>query len=131
MRITKQARRDGKALFRGCFDPSGRLNEARASETVRQVIAAKPRGYLAALAHFQRLLRLHVQSRRARIENAVESSPELMKKLQAALEARYGAGLDISYGVNPSLLGGLKIRIGSDVYDGSVRARLDALKAQF
>ena len=130
MKIPKQARRDGKALFRSCI-VDGRLDEARARQAVRRIAATKPRGYLPALVHFQRLLKLHLESRQARVENAVESSPDLMQRIQASLEARYGKGLDITYWINPELLGGLRIRVGSDVYDGSVRARLEALKAAF
>jgi F-type H+-transporting ATPase subunit delta len=127
MKITKQARRDGKSLFRICL-VDGRLDEARVRDTVRRVIEGKPRGYLRTLTHFQRLLKLHLDSRRARIENAVESSPELMTSVQTALTNRYGQGLDVSFWINPELLGGLKIRVGSDVYDGSVKARLESLK---
>ncbi len=73
-------------------------------------------------------LALHVESRRVRVENAVESTPEQMTRIQAALEKRYGPGLEISYWINPALLGGLRIRVGSDVYDGSIRSRLEELK---
>lgn len=127
MKITKQARRDGKSLFRICL-VNGQLDEGRVRDTVRRVIEGKPRGYLGTLSHFQRLLKIHLDSRRARIENAVQTSPELMASVQTALTQRYGQGLDISFWVNPELLGGLKIRVGSDVYDGSVKARLEALK---
>jgi F-type H+-transporting ATPase subunit delta len=39
--------------------------------------------------------------------------------------------LNISFVQNPALLGGLRIRVGSDVYDGSVRARLESLREAF
>ncbi|MGE3311057.1 MAG: FoF1 ATP synthase subunit delta [Limisphaerales bacterium] len=127
MKITKQARRDGKSLFRICL-VDGRLDESRVRDTVRRVIEGKPRGYLATLSHFQRLVELHLASRRARVENAVESSPELIAAVENALTRRYGSGLDVTYWIVPNLLGGLRIRVGSDVYDGSVKARLEALK---
>ncbi|MCC7376144.1 MAG: F0F1 ATP synthase subunit delta [Verrucomicrobiales bacterium] len=130
MKINKQARRDGKAILRRCL-VNGRLDEARTREVVQQVVATKPRGYLRALTHFQRLVQLHLDSRRVRVENAVESSPQLMEGIRLALEKKYGPGLDITYWVNPALIGGLKIRVGSDVYDGSVHARLEELKSAF
>lgn len=130
MKINKQARRDGKALLRQCL-VNGRLDEARTRNVVQQVITAKPRGYLRALTHFQRLVKLHLDSRRVRVENAVESSPQLMEGIRAALEKKYGPGLEITYWINPALIGGLKIRVGSDVYDGSVHARLEELKSAF
>jgi len=130
MKINKQARRDGKALFRSCF-VDGQLDETRTREVVRRVVQTKPRGYLAALTHFQRLVKLHLDSRTAVVENAVETSPELQSGLRGALEKRYGRGLNVRHAVNPALLGGLRIRVGSDVYDGSVLARLEALKNAF
>ena len=127
MKITKQSRRDGKSLLRLCL-VDGRLDESRVREAVRRVIEGKPRGYLATLTHFHRLVKLHLDGRRARVENAVETSPELMAGIQAALARRYGPGLDTTFWINPELIGGLKIRVGSDVFDGSVKARLEALK---
>ena len=39
----------------------------------------------------------------------------------------HGPALQTSFVENPALLGGLRIKVGSDVYDGSVRARLQAI----
>ena len=57
MKVSKQARRDAKELFRSCC-VTGRLDEAKVRQVVQQVIAAKPRGYIAILSHFQRLVKL-------------------------------------------------------------------------
>lgn len=130
MKISKQARRDGKSLFRACF-VNGQLDETRVRAAVQKVVEVKPRGYVGVLNQFQRLLKLHVESRQVRVENAVETSPEQMRGIETSLARRYGPGLDIKYWINPALLGGLKIRVGSDVYDGSIQARLAALKESF
>jgi F-type H+-transporting ATPase subunit delta len=130
MKITKQARRDGKQLFRGCV-VNGLLDEGKVRQTVQQVIAQKPRGYVGILSHFQRLVKLDIERRTARVENAVPSSPELMARVQASLESRYGRGLNLSFGVKPELIGGLRIKVGSDVFDGSIQARLRELAEGF
>ena len=126
MKISKQARRDAKSLFQNCR-VNGLLDEPRALQTVKQVIAQKPRGFVAILSHFQRLVKLDMDRRTARVENAVDSSPELMASVKANLERRYGPGLNVTFWRNPALIGGLRIKVGSDVYDGSVAARLAAL----
>ena len=128
MKISKQARRDAKSLFQTC-KVNGLLEDSRARQAVSAVIAHKPRGYVAILHHFQRLVKLDIDRRTARVENAVETPPELMNSIRANLERRYGSGLNISFGVNPGLIGGLRIKVGSDVYDGSVKARLEALQS--
>lgn len=130
MKISKQARRDGKALFNVC-KVAGVLDENRVRQTVTAVIAKKPRGYVAILSHFQRLVKLDIERRTARVENAVETSPALMESIKANLARRYGQGLNVQFWVNKDLIGGLRIKVGSDVYDGSVKARLAELEANF
>jgi F-type H+-transporting ATPase subunit delta len=130
MKIGKQARRDGKDLYRMCLS-EGVLNETRVRQTVTQVLASKPRNYLAALTHFQRLVELDVQGRTVRIENAVPTSESQMATLKANLTQKYGTGLDFQFFVDPTLIGGLRVQIGSDVFDGTVKTRLAALENSF
>jgi F-type H+-transporting ATPase subunit delta len=127
MKISKQAKRDAKTLFKGC-QVEGLLDENRVRKAVSSVIAQKPRGYVGILHHFQRLVKLDLDRRTARVENAVQTSDEMMTSISGNLAWRYGQGLNVSFGVNPELIGGLRVKVGSDVYDGSVKARLDALR---
>ena len=129
MKSSRQARRDARTLFRAC-QHDGVLEEARVRGAVAQVIAVKPRGYAGLLAEFQRLVRLDVERRSARIENAAETSPAQMQALEAALARRYGAGLNVTYWINPALIGGLRVKVGSDIFDGSVAGRLAELKGR-
>jgi F-type H+-transporting ATPase subunit delta len=126
MKISKQARRDGKSLFNNC-KVNGLLDENRVRQTVTAVIAQKPRGFVAILSHFQRLVKLDLERRTARVGNAVESSPALMEAIKAQIAKRYGPGLDVQFQTNPDLIGGIRVQVGSDVFDGSVRARLNEL----
>jgi F-type H+-transporting ATPase subunit delta len=126
MKISKQARRDSKALFNTC-KVSGVLDEGRVRQTVGAVIAKKPRGYVGILSHFQRLVKLDIERRAATVESAAPVSDALQQAVKANLAARYGQGLNVSFGVNPALIGGLRVKVGSDVFDGSVRARLNEL----
>ena len=124
--LSKQARRDGKTLFNACR-VNGVLDDDRIRQAVAEVIARKPRGYVAALQHFHRLVKLDFARRTVRIENAVETTPAQMQTIDASLARRYGQGLATSFHVNPALIGGLRVRVGSDIYDGSVAGRLAAL----
>lgn len=130
MKITKQARRDAKELFRSCL-ANGLLDENRVRLAVTKVAAAKPRGYFAILSHFQRLVKLEVQLHTARVESAVPLPADLRSSLTANLGRVYGPALQISFVENPALIGGLRIKVVSDVYDGSVQARLAALRDSF
>jgi len=128
MKISKQARRDAKQLFNAC-KANGVLDENRVRQSVSAVIAKKPRGFEAILSHFQRLVKLDIERRSARVESAVPASETLQQSVKANLAQRYGQGLSVTFAVNPSLIGGLRVQVGSDVYDGSVKARLAELEA--
>ena len=126
MKISKQARRDGKALFNICR-ANGVLDENRVRQAVSSVITQKPRGYLATLSHFQRLVKLDIERRTARVESAAPLPDELATSVKSELAWRYGQNLNVSFVVNKDLIGGLRVKVGSDVYDGSIRARLNEL----
>jgi F-type H+-transporting ATPase subunit delta len=130
MKINKQARREAKELFRACLD-HGLLDENRTRQAVQQVLAAKPRGYVGILSHFQRLVKLDLERRAAKVESAVPLDADVQAQVQASLGQVYGPGLNISFSQNPALIGGMRIKVGSDVYDGSVQARLAALQESF
>jgi F-type H+-transporting ATPase subunit delta len=130
VKITKQARRDAKQLFTGCR-ANGTLDEAKVRQTVQVVIAQKPRGYVAILSHFQRLVKLDIERRTARVESATVLTAAEQGAIRANLTRRYGGGVNIAFTQNAALLGGLRIKVGSDVYDGSVQARLNALAESF
>jgi F-type H+-transporting ATPase subunit delta len=130
MKATKQARRDGTQLFRACL-VNGMLDEARARQMVQQVIANKPRGYLGVLSYFRRLVLLDIARRTAKVDTAAPLTPDLQAKVQASLVKVYGQGVVASFALNPALIGGIRIQVGSDVYDGSVRGRLVALERSF
>ena len=130
MKISKQARREAKELFRDCI-VNGVLDENRVRTVVGKVAELKPRGFIEILSHFQRLVKLEVERRTAKVESAVPLSPGIQAEVTGKLGKLYGEGLNISFAQNPALLGGLRIKVGSDVYDGSVQARLEDLVESF
>ena len=130
MKISKQARRDAKELFRSTFT-NGVMDEAKVRAMVRKVVEMKPRGYVAILEHFKRLVKLEQDRRAAQVESAVALTPEQQSGVAGNLEKIYGRGLNLSFGVNPAVVGGLRVRVGSDVYDGTVAARLRSLAENF
>jgi F-type H+-transporting ATPase subunit delta len=130
MKISKQALRDARQLFRGCL-VNGLLDENRVRQTVSLLLEKKPRGYVGILERLQRLVKLEIARRTVRVENPVETTPAQMASIKASLESKYGPGLDIQYWVTPALIGGLRIQVGSDLYDGSVKTRLEKLEQSF
>src|SRR4051812_39932238 len=106
MKVTKQARRDAKQLFRSCL-VDGLLDESRARRVVTEVIAKKPRGFLAILSHFQRLVKLDQDRRTALVESAAPLAPEIQTEVAGQLAWIYGPGLNLSFAQDPTLIGGM------------------------
>jgi len=130
MKINKQARRDGKSLFRSCLQ-NDQLEETRVRAAVTAVLERKPRGYLAVLHHFTRLVKLEVQRRSALVESSVALAPDVQAQISERLAADYGPWLSMTFLENASLIGGIRVQVGSDVFDGSVRSRLNSLADTF
>jgi F-type H+-transporting ATPase subunit delta len=130
MKITKQARRDARQLFRACLN-NGVLDETRARKATEAVVKDKPRGFLPILTQFHRLVKLEIAKRTAKVESATVLTPQYQSQLQADLTRRYGAGLSFVFVQNPALIGGVRIQVGGDVYNNSVAGRLAALQESF
>ena len=130
MKITRQARSDAKALIRACRI-EGVLDEHRVRDAVSRVLAAKPRGYMAVLQHFQRLVKLDLDRRTALVESAAPLPQTFQNQIISNLGSKHGAGLQIAFQVVPAVIGGLRIRVGSHIYDGTIAGRLSALAEQF
>jgi F-type H+-transporting ATPase subunit delta len=130
MKISKQAQRDARQLFRSCT-VSGLLDESRVRQVVSLLVAQKPRGYVGILSRLHRLVKLDTERRAANVESATPLGADLQSDLTNRLKNIYGTGVSISFTQNPALLGGLRIQVGSDLYDGSVKMRLEKLEQSF
>ena len=130
MKINKETRQLSRQLLRSSF-ADGQLDRARISQLVKTLIEKKPRNYVKVLDAYKRLLRLEVEKRSATIESASELAADAASQLAQNLRRRYGVDLALQFIVNPELLGGMRIRVGSDVWDSSVRNRLHRLQQQF
>ena len=77
---------------------------------------------------YRRQLQEQLGIRQAEIVTARELSEKERGALVAEIVKLAGARVEASFKLDPSILGGTVVRIGSTVYDGSVRGRLDRLK---
>jgi F-type H+-transporting ATPase subunit delta len=129
MKINKEIRQLSRAMLRASFT-DGQLDPGRISSLVDSLVANKPRHYIEVLKNYRRLLRLELEKRQARIETASEMDSATSSELAANLREKYGSDLTTEFLINPELLGGMRIRVGSDVWDGTVRNRLERLQQE-
>ncbi len=130
MKISKQAQRDARQLFRSC-QQNNLLDENRVRQTVSLLSEKKPRGYVEILSRLHRLVKLDLERRAARVESALPLPADLQNDVTNNIKKIYGDSVNIVFGQNPALLGGLRIQVGSDLYDGSVKTRLNKLEESF
>ena len=125
MKSSREALRTARQLFRFCME-DGRFSDERARQVLAKLTGKSDLGTLEA---FTRLVRLEKVRRHAVVESATALDAALQAEIVSDLKARYGQDVTATFETNPGLIGGLRVKLGSDVYDGSVRARLDALAA--
>ena len=130
MKGTKQSRRFAKQLFKSC-QVNGRLDADRTQKAVQLLIEQKPRGYFGILQHLHRLVKLDGASRTARVESAVALGQAQQQDIQDSLNRLKGGDVTVEFAENPRLIGGMRVKIGDDVFDGSVKTRLTGLSESF
>jgi F-type H+-transporting ATPase subunit delta len=82
----------------------------------------------AVLAEFERLVRRRPERKIAHVTSAVPLTPGERGELQARLADRFGADLEFQFEVDESIIGGIRLRVGDRVIDGSVAGKLAALR---
>ncbi len=130
MKATKRARRAARRLFHACV-VGGLLDEGRARQAARRVAEARRRWSLPLLAQFQRLVKLDRLEHEAVVESATPLSAELRSNVGSRVNRAYGPGMTTEFAENPALIAGMRVKVGSDLYDGSVRRALLALAEHF
>jgi len=125
-----QVKRKAKQLFRLCRVHDV-LDEDRVRQVMQHVATAGHRDCPAILGHLYRLVRLDRAQHTANIESATPLPADLEAAVEASLTRRYGSALATAFARRPSLIGGMRIQVGFDVYDGSVLAGLEALEKSF
>jgi len=130
MKISKAATAAARRLF-GLCHTAGRFDETKLRTVIARLIESKPRDYRAILLAIQRLTRLEFERREVTVESATTLDSATQQRVVTGLATQYGPDLVVQYQVNPTLLGGLRIRVGNDVFDGSVQGRLTRLSNAF
>lgn len=129
MKISREARRIARELFQLSL-VDGRVDHGRVTEISDRVLSEKPRSYVQILKEFTRLIRLELGKRHAIVESAAALDAATTAEIENNLKNKFGKDITAEFHTAPNLLGGLRIRLGSDVWDGSVSGRLETLSKQ-
>ena len=77
---------------------------------------------------FRRLAARHRGEVAAEVTSAEPLTDRHVAELKAALKASLGKDVDLATKVDPALIGGLIVKVGSRMIDGSLRTKLNSLK---
>ncbi len=127
MKIDKRTRSLARKLFRSSF-VHGQINEDRIRAIASAIATKKPRYYLGILKEIEKLVRSEIQKFSLHIESSMPLGETRLRDIQSKVQSRFPASRSVSYGHNPVLIGGIRIKLGSNVWDGSIAARLEKLR---
>ena len=130
MLTSKNIKRQARKLFKLC-KVNNVLDENRVRLAVEGLIQRKPRGHLQILKFFKRLVKLEIDKKTAIVEIAIAIDNELKNSIIENVMHLYGKDLRLSFITNSSLIGGMKVKVGSSVYDNTIITRLNELLEQF
>ena len=127
MKLSKEARKGARLLFNAAC-PNGKLDEAKIRQVLVSIQERRPPQSGQILHELHRLVRLSIERSTATVETAVALSPAQQLEVQSALHQRFGSGVNAAFSLNPDLIAGTRVRVGSDIYDSNVRERLTRLR---
>jgi F-type H+-transporting ATPase subunit delta len=128
MKIGRDVRKQAKTFFRACF-VDGRLDEKRVKRATEIIAKEKPRHVTAILTWFKKLVELEIHKNTVQVDSATPL-PDEGSSIFKQVEDKFGPVLAKFYNVKEALVGGLRIQVGSNVWDGSIRQRLNTLKTK-
>ncbi|MFC5050865.1 FoF1 ATP synthase subunit delta [Rubritalea spongiae] len=130
MKVTKDAAAAARRLYRLC-NADGSLDEAKFRKVVKTVAERKPRNFRGILVTLKRLLEIDLAAKHVTVDSAEELDAATKDSIVAKLTTQHGNDLTFEYRVNSALLGGIRIRKGDDVWDGTLKTRLENIASAF
>jgi len=126
MAADKQTKLLAKQLFKLSV-VNGVVSPEQVAGVLGWVEKTSPRRPVALLKAYHHRIALELAKSRAEVEHAGPVSDATLKQIEAAMTKRYARPVTATARANPKLLAGLRVRVGSDVYESSVAGQLAKL----
>ena len=128
MRADKKTKALAKQLFKLSV-VNGTVSPEQVTGVLGYIEKNVPRHGLAVLQLYHRAIATELAKSEAVVEHAGPIGDTTLKSIEAAMAKKYSRPVTATAKPNPKLLAGLRIRIGSDVYESSVAGQLAALSS--
>lgn len=126
MATPKRIRQTARVLLKVSTE-NGAVTEERVTGVLVWIEKNEPTQGLAILREYQRLVQTEVNKFHARIEHSGALSADAASRIAASLSARYNRRVTATTQENPSLIAGLRVSIGDDVFESSIAGQLETL----
>jgi len=126
MAVDKQTKLLAKQLFKLSV-VNGVVSPEQVAGVLGWVEKTSPRRPVAVLKAYHHRIAIELAKSRAEVEHAGPIADATLKSIEAAMTKKYARTVTASAKANPALLAGLRIRVGSDVYESSVAGQLATL----
>ena len=107
----------------------GTLSADRVAGVLEYIEKHRPANTLAVLKAYQRLVAAEFARGQAVVEHAGAVSDATLAAIAATMTRKYSRAVSATSKPNPSLLAGLRVRVGDDTYESSVAGQLATLAA--
>lgn len=126
MRGDKKTKLLAKQLFKLSL-VNGQVSPEQVAGVLAYVEKAKPRHPLALLKLYQQAIVTELAKSHALVEHAGPVTEAMLKQIAAAMTKKYSRPVTATAQLDSRLLAGLRVRIGSDVYESTVSGQLATL----
>ena len=126
MKIPKQAQRQANILFKACT-ANGVVDFKKVLLLIDLLLEKKPREWKFIAEHIKMRVRLEKHKRTVQIQSAIKLDEAQKKNIIRSIQQNNNQPLDFVFSVHPEILGGLRIQIGWQVLDASIRAKLESI----
>ena len=126
MRADKKTKALAKQLFKLSV-VNGNVSPEQVAGVLGYIEKTAPRNALALLKLYQRAITTEFAKSRALVEHAGPVTDATLRSIEAAMTKKYSRTVTATAQPNPKLLAGLRIRVGSDVYESTVAGQLATL----
>jgi F-type H+-transporting ATPase subunit delta len=126
MRADKKTKLLAKQLFKLSL-VNGQVSAEQVAGVLGYIEKIEPRHPLALLKLYHRAIQTEVAKSRALVEHAGPVGDATLKLIESAMTRKYQRPVTATARPNPALLAGLRVRVGSDVYESTVAGQLATL----
>ena len=128
MAADKQTKLLAKQLFKLSL-VNGVVSPEQVAGVLGWVEKTSPHRPVALLKAYHHRIAIELAKSRAEVEHAGPVTDATLKQIEAAMTKRYQRPVTATAKSNQSLLAGLRVRVGSDIYESSVAGQLASLSA--